>query len=246
MKKLKIGGIVLVVLLLSGLLIFASTHKYSDSHLRKEGVRVRSDEYSLMVDDCDENSDYVTCHKTIKVGEKEEQLIFELKDFNKEGYPKTAVGAINGHEFLKKSNLDFPTNGSANYQAFLNFNVIDNKYIAFTYSDGANGLSTTLYVIDTNGNIILQEKELDEDGMLIKDYTEFIKYDVNNIEVYATRLKDNLYYHDANICKAPDNAIIEAYYTYTYKDGKFTKKQTKAISAKDYIKDNGVNCKDID
>lgn len=246
MKKLKIGGIVLVVLLLAGLLIFASTHKYSDSHLRKEGVRVRSDQYSLMVDGCDENSNQVTCNKTIKVGDEDSHLVFELKDFNKEGYPKTAVGIINGHEFLKKSNLDFQNNGSADYQAFLNFEVIANKYIAFTYSNGANGLSTTLYVIDPSGNILLKEKDIDDDGMMIKDYTEFIKYEDNSIEVYATRLKDNLYYHDTNICKAQDDTIIEAYYTYTYKDDKFTKKQTKAISAKKYIEDNGVNCKDID
>ena len=126
------------------------------------------------------------------------------------------------------------------YQIFLNFKVMDD-YIVFTLTDGDAGKTTTLYAIDTEGNIILQEKELDED-MFIKDFTEFITYKDNTIEILATKLDSDYSYNEENICYADSKEVVEAYYTYTLKDGKFTKKQTKKITVKEHINNINITC----
>ena len=107
---------------------------------------------------------------------------------------------------------------------------------------GTMGRTTTLYAVDIDGNIILKEKEIDQDDMLIKDYTDFITYEDNTITIYATRVVEDVNYHSESICNAPSNDIVEAYYTYTYQDGKFVKKQTQKIVdafKKKNIEENG-------
>jgi hypothetical protein len=243
LKKGKIIAIVAVILVIVGLLIFASTHKYEDSHLRLEGVRVRVGENALLVDGCDEETQNVAyCEKTIEVNGEDQKLIFEFKNFKKNGYPETVVASINGHEFYREDGLDIEDNGSIDYKIFLNFQVINDEVIMFTFTDGTNGRSTTLYGIDTEGNIILQESEIDTDEMLIKDYTDFITYEDNKIIIYATRVVEDINYHGESICNASDSDVVEAYYTYTYKKGKFTKKQTEKITAEEFIENKGIIC----
>lgn len=242
MKKIKIVGIVLVALVLVGLLIFAITHKYEDSHLRVEGIRVKVGEYALLVDGCDKDSENVAyCKKTIEVNGEKEVLEFKFVNFKENGYPKTVVATINGKEFYKKDNLNLEVNDSLEYQIFLNFKVMDN-YIVFTLTDGTKGRNTTLYAIDTKGNIVLEEKEIDNNDMLIKDYVEFLTYKGNSFTVYATRVVDENTYKGKDICEAKSKEVVEAYYTYTLKNGKFTKKQTKTITVKEYIKANEIDC----
>jgi len=242
MKKLKIVGIVLTVLVLAGLLIFAGTHKYDDSHLRVEGIRVKVGEYALLVDGCDKDNENVAyCKKTIEVNGEKEVLEFKFINFKENGFPKTVVATINGKEFYKKDGLNLEVNDSLDYQIFLNFKVMGN-YIIFTLTDGTKGRNTTLYAIDTVGNIVLKEKEIDNNDMLIKDYVEFLTYKNDSFTVYATRVVDEKKYKEKDICEAKSKEVVEAYYTYTLKNGKFTKKQTKTISAKEYIKANEISC----
>jgi len=242
MKKAKIIGIVLTVLVLAGLIIFATAHKFEDSHLRVEGIRVKVGEYALLVDGCDKDSENVAyCKKTIEVNGEKEVLEFKFINFKENGFPKTLAATINGKEFYKKDNLNLEVNDSLEYQIFLNFKVMDD-YIIFTLTDGTKGRNTTIYAIDTNGNIVLQEKEIDKNDMLIKDYVEFLTFKDNTFTVYATRVIDENKYNDKDICKAKSKDVVEAYYTYTLKNGKFTKKQTKAITAKEYIKTNEIDC----
>lgn len=242
MKKLKIVGITVSILLLGGLIIFASVHTYDDSHLRVEGIRVKVGEFALLVDECDKETETLAyCKKNIEVNGENQVLEFKMLNFKENGFPRTITASINGKEFYKKDNLNLETNDMAEYQIFLNFKAIDD-YIIFTLTDGTNGRNTTLYAIDTEGNIVLQEKEIDKNDMLIKDYVEFLTYDKNNITVYATRIVDNSTFNGKSICEAKKNDIVEAYYTYTLKNGKFTKKQTKTINASTYIKDNEINC----
>lgn len=242
MKKLKVGGLVVLGIVLIGLLFFASTYKFSDSHLRKDGVRVKLEDGALIVDGCEEDSaNAIYCKRKIEVDGKDAELEFEFKDFKKNGYPATFTASINGHEFYRQKDLELETNMYADYQIFLNFNVID-KYVVFTYTKGAYGRSTTLYGVDTEGNIVLQEFDIDENDMLLKDYTDFITYDDDNvIIVYASRMEGEKY-KEETICEANKKDVVEAYYTYTYKDGKFDKKQTKTISVADYIKENEIDC----
>ena len=245
MKKIKIIGIVIVSLLLVSLIIFASTRKFEDSHLRIEGIRVKVGENAILVDGCDEATKNVAyCEKTIKVGEEEQKLVFKFKNFKENGFPNTIVATINGHEFYKRDNLMLEEKGSIDYSIFLNFYVLADKYIMYTFTDGTNGRSTTLYAIDLEGNIVLEEYEIDKEEMLIKDYTDFIKYDGNKIEIYATRVVEDINYKEKSICYAKDNEVVEAYYTYTYdvKKDKFTKKQTKTITAAEFIKEKGIIC----
>lgn len=244
MNKLKIGGGILVGGLLIGLLVFAMTHKYEDSHLRRDGVRVKLEEYSLLVDTCDEGkSDRASCVKTMKVGDEDVVFSFQYQDFKKSGFPQKFVAEVNGHEFYRRDDIDIEKNMGGDYQVFLNFKVID-KYVVFTLTDGTNGLNTTLYAIDKDGNIVLQDKKYDND-FLIKDYEEFIKYgDDNAIDILTTKLVQDMYYNDENICNIPRNTVVEAHYTYTYKDGKFSRKLTEEIKAEKYIKDNELNCGD--
>ena len=243
MKKKDIIGLVLAILVLGGLVVFASTKKYEDSHLRMEGIRVRVAENSLLVDGCDEGTQNAAyCEKTMNVGGKDQKLVFQFKNFRENGFPDTVLATINGHEFYKKDGLKIEVNGSVDYSIFLNFYVMADKYIMFTFTDGTNGRSTTLYGIDTEGNIVLEEYEIDTDEMLIKDYTDFITYKDNTIKIYATRVVEDINYHGESICNAKDSDVVEAYYTYTYKDGKFKKKQTETITAKEFIKNREIIC----
>ena len=245
MKKIKIAGIAIVALLLAGLIIFASTREFKDSHLRIEGIRVRVGEYALLVDGCDEKTQNVAyCEKTMKVGGVDQKLIFKFKNFKENGYPDTVIATINGHEFYKATGLNIEEKGSVDYSIFLNFHVIGDKYIMFTFTDGTNGRTTTLYGIDLEGNIVLEEYEIDDEEMLIKDYTDFIEYKDNTIKIYATRVVEDINYKGESICNARDKEIVEAYYTYTYnaKKDKFIKKQIDTITAAEFIKEKGIIC----
>ena len=77
MNKKKIISIIVVSLVLIGLIIFASTYKLSDSHLRAEGVRVRVNEGALLVSECDEGN-AIYCKKTLEVNKEEQELYFEF------------------------------------------------------------------------------------------------------------------------------------------------------------------------
>ena len=252
MKK-KVVGVLIVIVILVGLIIFASIYKFEDSHLRAEGVRVRVNEGALVVSGCEEEN-AIYCKKVLQVNGEDQVLEFQFVNFKENGYPdaiKATINAdnksltyddtINGNEFYYENGLKIEENGSADYPIFLNFNVIDDV-IVFTFTDGTLGRTTTLYAIDTKGNIVLEEKAIDEDDMLIKDYTEFITYDDNVITLYATRVSNNINYHKESICNADDQDIVEAYYTYTYQDGKFKKKLKEEISVKDFIENEEIIC----
>ena len=242
MKKNKIIGIAVISIVLIGLIVFACTREFEDTHFRVEGIRVRLNGNELVVDGCNEQtSNIVYCERNVKVNNKDEKIIIEFKNFKENGYPNTVVASINGHEFYKKDGLKIEENGSNDYQVFLNFQVIDD-YIFFTYTKGSTGRSTTLYAIDTEGNIILEEYKIDDEDMLIKDYTEFITYDDHTIKLYATRVVEDINYKGENVCNANSKDIVEAYYTYTLKNGKFTKKQTETITAAKFIENKGIIC----
>lgn len=242
MKKGKIISIVLVSIIFISLLIFISTKNYDDGHLRIEGIRVKVPDHTLSVEECDgKTANVAYCAKDLKVKDQTVKVVFEYQKFKENGYPSLLVGSINGHEFFRKENLNLEVRGSEEYSTFNNFKVMDD-YIVFTYADGTNGRTSTLYAIDLEGNIILEEKEIDKDDMALKDYTTFISYDQNTITVYATRMVQDIVYKDENICKAKSKDIVEAYYDYTLKDGKFTKKQTKTITAKEFIENKKISC----
>lgn len=240
MNKKKWIGIIIVLIVLVGLIAFASTKEFSDSHLRAEGKRIWVNEGALVVDGCDEAS-AIYCKKTLNVARKEAVLEFLFYNFKDNGYPESVRAMINGHEFYQEDGLNIEENGSLDYKIFLNFHVLDDL-VVFTFTDGTAGRTTTLYAVDTEGNIVLEEKEIDQDDMLIKDYTDFITYEDNTITIYATRVVEDVYYHGESICNAPSNDIVEAYYTYTYQDGKFVKKQTRKIDALKFIDNKGITC----
>jgi len=243
MRKIKIALLAIVGIVLIGLIIFASTREFEDSHLRIEGIRVRVGEYALLVDGCNKDTQNVAfCEKTMKVGGKDQKLVFKFKNFKENGYPDTIVASINGHEFYKAIGLNIEEKGSIDYSIFLNFHVMNDEIIIFTFTDGTNGRTTTLYGIDIEGNIVLEEYEIDEDEMLIKDYTDFIEYKDNTIKIYATRVVEDINYKEENICNAKANEIVEAYYTYTYKNGEFNKKQTETITAAEFIEKKEIKC----
>lgn len=233
-------GIIIVLVILIGLIIFISTKEFSDSHLRAEGKRIRVNEGALVVDGCDEAS-AIYCKKTLNVAGEEAVLEFSFYNFKDNGYPESVKASINGHEFYQEDGLNIEENGSLDYKIFLNFHVLDDL-VVFTFTDGTMGRTTTLYAVDIDGNIILKEKEIDQDDMLIKDYTDFITYEDNTITIYATRVVEDVNYHGESICNAPSNDIVEAYYTYTYQDGKFVKKQTQKIDALKFIDNKGITC----
>lgn len=242
MKKGQMIGLVVAIVVLVGLIIFASIRTLDDGHLKIDGIRVKVSENTLTVEDCNEETKNAAyCEKSINVNGNNAKLVFEYKNFKENGYPSTITATINNHEFFKKDGLNIEMMGSQEYPMFRNFKVMDD-YVVFTYTDGTNGRTTTLYAIDLEGNIILKENEIDKDSMALKDYTTFISYDANVITVYATRMVQDILYKDENICKANPKDIVEAYYTYTLKDGKFTKKQTKTITATEFIKDKGMKC----
>jgi len=242
MKKGKNIILIGAIVLLIGLIIFASVKNLDDGNLRVEGIRVRINEGALSVEGCNEKTENAAyCEKALTVNDKKAKLVFEYKNFKENGYPSTVVASINGHEFFKKNDLNIEIKGSQEYTIFRNFKVMDD-YVVFTYTDGSNGRTTTLYAIDLDGNIVLQEKEIDKENMALKDYTTFISYEDNVITVYATRMVQDIVYKDENICKANSKDIVEAYYTYTLKDNKFAKKQTKTITAAEFIKEKKINC----
>ncbi len=240
MKIRKGIGIIITLIILIGLIIFISTKEFSDSHLRAEGKRIRVNEGALVVDGCDEAS-AIYCKKTLNVVGEEAVLEFSFYNFKDNGYPESVKASINGHEFYQEDGLNIEENGSLDYKIFLNFHVL-NDLVVFTFTDGTIGRTTTLYAVDIDGNIILKEKEIDEDDMLIKDYTDFITYEDNTITIYATRVVEDVNYHSESICNALSNDIVEAYYTYTYQDGKFVKKQTRKIDALKFIDNKGITC----
>ena len=240
MKIRKGIGIIIVLVILIGLIIFISTKEFSDSHLRAEGKRIRVNEGALVVDGCDEAS-AIYCKKTLNVAGDAAVLEFSFYNFKDNGYPESVKASINGHEFYQEDGLNIEENGSLDYKIFLNFHVLDDL-VVFTFTDGTIGRTTTLYAVDTDGNIILKEKEIDEDDMLIKDYTDFITYEDNTITIYATRVVEDVNYHGESICNTPSSDIVEAYYTYTYQDGEFVKKQTQKIDALKFIDNKGITC----
>ena len=151
----KVLGITIIVIILGGLLIFASTHKYSDSHLKKDGYRVRLDGKAIIVDDCD-YKDITYCEKKIKVNNEEVTMKFELLDFKSDGYPTKVKASINNNSFYE-SNIDLKNNGTQDYKVFLNFYVMNNELILFSLTNGSGTRTTTLYAIDTQGNIKLKK-----------------------------------------------------------------------------------------
>ena len=242
MKKKNIIGVCIVGVILIGLIVFASVYQFSDSHLRAEGIRVRVNEGALLVDGCDNDTETaIYCKKVMEVNGEDQTLEFEFLNFRENGYPDAVRATINGNEFYYEDGLNIEENGSIDYKIFLNFHVIDDV-IVFTFTDGTNGRTTTLYGIDTEGNIVLQETEIDDEDMLIKDYTDFISYDDNVITVYATRVVEDVNYKGESICNAPHDDIVEAYYTYTYRDGEFVKRQTDTIDADEFIDKKGIIC----
>jgi len=240
MKKGKIIGLILFVIVFASVIIFAATRKYDDTHLKLEGIRVRVPSGTLVVAEPNESNE-IYAKKVFDVNGKEAVVEFKYKDMQEDGYPKSLVASINNHQFLEVNDLDLKTNMTLDYQIFLNFKVMGD-YVVFSYTKGTRGRTTTLYAVDLEGNIVLNETDIDENGMKIKDYTEFLTYGDNNIEIYASKLDNDVYYKKESICKAKDNELVEAYYTYTLKNGKFTKKQTKKVRAKTYIADNKITC----
>ena len=240
MNKKKWIGIIIVLIVLVGLIAFASTKEFSDSHLRAEGKRIWVNEGALVVDGCDEAS-AIYCKKTLNVAGEEAVLEFLFYNFKDNGYPESVRAMINGHEFYQEDGLNIEENGSLDYKIFLNFHVLDDL-VVFTFTDGTMGRTTTLYAVDTDGNVVLEEKEIDEDDMLIKDYTDFITYEDNVITIYATRVVEDVNYHGESICNAKDQDIVEAYYTYTYQDEEFVKERTRVIDALEFIDNKGITC----
>lgn len=240
LNKKKIIVVIIVIVILVGLICFASFYQLSDSHLRSEGIRVRVNEGALVVDGCDE-ANAIYCKKTMDVNGEEAVLEFEFLNFKENGYPGSVRATINGNEFYYEDGLNIEENGSIDYKIFLNFHVLDDL-IVFTFTNGTTGRTTTLYAIDLEGNIVLAEAEIDEDDMLIKDYTDFITYEDNVITIYATRVVEDINYHGESVCNAPHGDILEAYYTYTYQDGEFEKELIDEIDADEFIEDVGIIC----
>lgn len=246
-RKIEIGSVILCCLLIVGLLVFSGSKKYEDSHLRKEGKRVRVGEYALVVDDCDEKTSNVAlCNKTISLNNEDVLLKFDLIDIKDSGFPSTLVATINGHEFLRRTNIDIEKNGNADFQVFKNFQVINDNIITFTYTDGTAGRTTTLYALDQDGNIILEDKMIDKEDMVIKDFNDFYSFKDGVITIRATRMNDNLEYKGESVCKAKDKDIVEADYTYTYQNNKFIKKQKNPMTAAEYRESVHMICQNED
>ncbi len=244
MKKKNIIVLILTIGITLGLFAFASLYKYEDSHLRVNGIRVKVDDYALMVDDCSEKN-AAMCKKNIKIGDKNYELLFRFEDFKDNGYPNTLAATLNDKVFYKEEGLNIETNSSDEYTLFMNFFVLEEEVISFTITKGVNGGTTSLYAIDLNGQVILEEHEIDDD-MLIKDYdyeTEFLTFKDGKLIVNASRLNGYNYMGDKYICDLKSSQVVEALYTYTYKNGKFTKKQSNSVSAAQFIKDKDISCK---
>lgn len=243
MKKSKIIGIIVISVVVIGLIVFASTYKFSDSHLRSEGVRVRVGMGAMYVDGCEEDSvNAIYCKKIINVSGEDQILEFEFLNFRENGYPDAIRATINGKEFYFEEGLNIEENGSIDYRTFLNFYVMNDEVIVYTLTRGTNGLTTTLYAIDLEGNTVLADYNIDEDNMLIRDYSDFITFEDNTMTIHATRVENDVNYEGESVCNADDDAIVEGYYTYTYHDHEFRKEQTRVITAKEFIDDKGIIC----
>lgn len=246
MNRLKKIGLIVGVLLIGVLLYIISTHKFTDSHLRKEGIRVRLREQVLMIDGCEESSTNITyCKKNIDLNGEVVALEFEFINFKENGYPNTLVAKLAGKEFYRLDNLQIETNPYEFYQIVRNFNTIGN-YIVFTHTIGTTGNNTTLYALDKDGNIALKEFKI-EDTFLIKDFKEYITYDNNVITLLTTKLDQSSYYKEDTkdpvyVCDLNEKEVVEKTYTYTYKDNKFVRKETKKTTVKDYLKENTITC----
>lgn len=243
MRKKRVIGLIILGVVLLGLLIFASTYKLSDSHLRIEGIRVRVIEGALYVDGCEEDTaNAAYCKKIIEVDGEEQVLEFSYLNFRENGYPDALRATINGQEFYYEEGLNIEENGSLDFRSFLNFYVIDDV-IVFTLTKGTGGRTTTLYAIDLEGDVVLEETEIAEDDMLIKDSsTGFITYEENVITLRVTRVIDDVVYKDESICNAPGEDIVDAYYTYTYEDGEFIKELLQEITVDELIEERGIIC----
>lgn len=242
MKKYKKLGIIIFVIFFVALIIFAFTRTYKDSHLKVEGIRVRFPSDALIVKGCNEKkSNIAYCRRSYPVSNGNIVLEFQYKDMKENGYPSTATASVNGHVVIERKGLNIEENNSLDYQKFYNVEVMG-EYVVFTYTDGLGGSSTTLYAVDKDGNIVLEEYELDTDYMRINDYENYIKYEDNKIIIQGTRIGKDSIYNGKDLCKEKQSNIIEAEYTYTLKDGKFTKKRTKTKTIKEYIETNYIAC----
>ncbi len=235
----KIIGIVLVLGILIGLIVFACLYDYEDSHLKKDGYRVRLEGKAVIVNDCD-YKDITYCEKKININNEEALMKFELVDFKEDGYPSKVRASINDHVFYE-DDLDIKNNGTKDYKVFLNFYVMNKELILFSLTNGSGNRTTSIYAIDIEGNIVLKVDELDED-MLIKDYVEFIEYKDNTFTLYGSKLEKNININGESVCNTNKDDIVEAYYLFTYKNGLFNKKTIKQIKAQDFIKDNEISC----
>ena len=118
---------------------------------------------------------------------------------------------------------------------------MNDEVILFSLTNGSGTRTTSVYAIDTKGNILLKVDELD-DNMLIKDYVEFIEYNDNTFTLYASKLEQNININGESICLVNKKDVVEAYYLFTYKNGKFTKKVKEQITADKFIKNNDISC----
>lgn len=241
MKKGKIIGGIIVIVIFIALIVFACTYDYKDTHLRVDGVRVRIEEGTIIAD-CDE-ADAAHCVEYVVVNDEQQKLEYTYQNFKENGYPESLSATINGKEFYHKDGLNIEENYSYDYQFFSDVTVMGD-YIVMTIRDGYNNRTTSLYVIDTLGNIILQEYEIDEDNMKIDDSgTDYITVTDNKIIVKASRLDGNNYYFDGkSVCYTPLKTVVKAEYTYTLKNGKYSKKQTAKTTAKAYREDVNMIC----
>ncbi len=224
-----------------GLIIFASTREYQDSHLRIEGVRVKLPSGSLVVEDstC---PNVASCTKDLTLNDTKLTLKFAFKNFKKNGYPETIVGTIGNKEFYREDDLTLDNEYSYDYENFSNFNVIADKYIAFTASNSINNLSTSLYVIDASGNVILKEYEIADDLYIKDSISDYITYNDNTITISVANIKNYSYDENTNICNLDKNITAEATYTYTLENAEFKKKELSKTTFGEYIKDNNITC----
>ena len=123
----------------------------------------------------------------------------------------------------------------------VSFTVNEGEVLAIIGSSGS-GKSTVLRCMNQLEKIDGGNIKIDEDEMLIKDYTDFIEYDDNAITIYATRVVEDVNYHGESVCNAPHEDIVEAYYTYTYQDGEFEKDIKEEINSDEFIENRGIIC----
>ena len=240
-ETLKRGLVVIVIIVIGGLILYASTKKYEDSHLRAEGLRVKVPDNTIIFDDttC---KNAILCEKEVNLRGKKNVIAFEYHNFKDDGFPTTIIGTINGNEFYRRSDIDIEKNYNYDFTIVGNFNTLNDEVAVFTIKEGYDNRTTTLYAIDINGNVVLKKYDIDKDEMKIKDYSDYVTYKDNSVTVYASRIIDEIDYHGKSVCEADPKTIVESYYTYTYKDGSFTEKVTKKETAKEYIARRKIDC----